>query len=672
MTSQSSSTKGTRMLPLMLNTLKRKWTTMLLIAIIMFFTLPVPLMMIFLQNRDRNTESFPELLRNICEGWSEGIRYALVPILSVLAVVMSCVMLRYLHKKVSVDFYHSLPIKRSKLFAAQLLTGGIALLVPTVIMFAAALIVIAANGGLTMSVLAGSLLSLLEAIIFSLLFYGLASLVGVVTGVTAVHLILTGVAIFIVPLIYVVTVAFCSIFVENMWVDWYFQGDIISKLSPVIRFLADLNTRMTVLEGILYIVFAAGFFFAAYLVYRHYKSERAEISVIFPALGEVIKYSVVFPATLGGGLIFYMTMQNGFWTIFGMVCGGLLTFMLANTILNKSAKAMFRRWKGLIVYAGVCALLMIVAFNNVFGMNTSVPASLTKVNAFFGDNTGEMTFTDKKVMDALRQFNEKGDIYPAGLAWESGQYVEFGDNSYYLSDSMQRLDMKIVYYPTFGFPVAKEIVIVDKPALENELRTILDSDEFRKQYKALAESTTNNLNAIRFVLNNEYYYDDEEYINGEGLRNALVSDLANVGYDYFQSQGLGYATFRMGKPASTGIWFRRSLWVDFPITAKSTNMVKELSGGKTAEELLDETVKNVKSVSVFDAKENTAASFSDPKDVKAILSGLTMLGAHDFGYNGCQLTIAEPRYYVSYTLEGDEDNSYTGMFRLGQVPDCVR
>lgn len=669
MTSQSSSTKGTRMLPLMLNTLKRKWTTMLLIAIIMFFTLPVPLMMFFSQARNQNHEQLQERVLIFCNDWSGGIRYALVPILSVLAVVMSCVMLRYLHKKVSVDFYHSLPIKRSKLFAAQLLTGGIALLVPTVIMFAAALIVIAANGGLTMSVLAGSLLSLLEAVIFSLLFYGLASLVGVVTGVTAVHLILTGIAIFIVPLIYVVTVAFCSIFVENMWVDWYFQGDILAKLSPVIGFFVDIDRRLTLLEGILYLIFAAGFFFAAYLVYRHYKSERAEISVIFPALGEFIKYSVVFPATLGGGLIFYYMMQNAFWTIFGMVCGGLLTFMLANTILNKSAKAMFRRWKGLLVYAGVCALLMIVAFNNVFGMNTSVPASLTKVNAFFGDTTGEMTFTDKAVMDALRQFNEKGSY--SGTAWESDRYVEFGDDSYYLSHNMQRLDMKIVYYPTFGFPVAKEIFIVDKPALENELRTILDSDEFRKQYKALADSTTNNLSSLRFCLNSDYYdYSDEEF-NAEWLRSALVSDTADVGYDYFQSQGLGYATFRTGKLNPTELWYYRSSWVNFPITAKSTSMVKELSGGKTAEELLDEISKSVKSLSVFDAKENTAADFSDPKDIKAILSGLTMLGSFDFGYNGCQLTIAEPRYYVSYTLEGDEDNSYTGMFRLGQVPDCV-
>ena len=675
MTSQSSSTKGTRIMPLVLNTLKRKWTTMLLIAIIMFFALPVPLMMLFSDAKGMTGIDRLERIKHISQNWASEIRLPLVPILSVLAVVMSCVVLRYLHKKVSVDFYHSLPIKRSKLFVAQLLTGCIALLLPTLIMFAAALLVIASNGGMTGAILISALYSLLEAIIFTLLFYGLASLVGVVTGVTAVHLILTGVAIFIVPLIYVVTVAFCSIFVENMWVDWYLDKAILSELSPVIRFIAYLENRMTLTEGVLYLLFAVGFFFAAYLVYRHYKSERAEISVIFPALGEVIKYAVVFPATLGGGLIFYYMMRNGFWTIFGMVCGGLLTFMLANTILNKSAKAMFRRWKGLIVYAGVCVLMMVVAFNNVFGMNTSVPTSLSKVEAEFDDNTGMMRFTDKKVMEALRQFNEKGR-FDTSSAWEYGRYVEITDEdgesveNIYLIEQPEQLNLKIVYYPKFGLPVAKWMIILDKNTLAGELKTVLDSEEFSKQYQELANSVERNSSAY-FMAENI----GNDALFKAGIEDALKKDAGKVNFDYFQKLNLGFLSVRTRdvQLARVGMDFI-NYWLSFPITTASENMIEVLGAGRSIDDILSDYADSIEKITVYDSDNDKSTTYSSIDEKKAIIESLAMIGSDEYGSKLCQFTLTEPRYYVAYKLEREEGYSetYVDVFRLGQIPDFIK
>ncbi|MGN1127479.1 MAG: hypothetical protein ACI4T6_00830, partial [Candidatus Flemingiibacterium sp.] len=337
MTSQSSSIEKSRraaIMPLLRNTLKQKWTTGLLIAIIMFFVFPLPLLMYYSNNQTEIYVSSPRL-RDFPLEWANSMRFVFVPLLSVLAVVMSCVMLRYLHKKVSVDFYHSLPVKRHRLLANQLVSGYTLMLVPTLVMLIAAMLVFTANGAMSAELFTGTLKMLGEAIVYSLVFYGLASLVGVVTGVTAVHLILTVVAIFIVPAVYGLCIGFGEIFVENMWTGWYVNESVLEKLSPAMRFCVNTD-QLSVVETIVFLLFAALLFAATFLVYRRYKSERAGNSVIFPVLGEVIKYAVIFPMTLAGGLLFYVMMNSSFWTVFGMVCGGLLTSMLANTILQKS------------------------------------------------------------------------------------------------------------------------------------------------------------------------------------------------------------------------------------------------------------------------------------------------------------------------------------------------
>lgn len=703
MTSQNSSTdvkqtaKPVHIGALLLNTLKRKWTTMLLISIIMFFVLPVPLMMVFSANAEHYAR-YPESLINMTEEWSFVIRYALVPILSVLAVVMSCVMQRYLHRKVSVDFYHSLPIKRGKLFASQLVSGYLILLIPTVVMFVIALIVITANGGMNGNVMTGSLVTLGEGIVYSLLFYGLASLVGVVTGVTAVHLILTAVAIFIVPIIYAVSVSFCGIFVENMWDSWYLGEKLLSKLSPVLNFIINAETdRTTPLQVVLYLSFAAAFFALAYIVYRHYKSERAEISVIFPSLGEVIKYLVLFPATLGGGLIFYYMMDSGWWTVFGMICGGVLTFMLANTILNKSAKAMFRGWKGLCVYAGVFAVLMVMLFNDAFGINSQVKFGLGKVEVAFEGDTRVMTFTEDETMEALRQFNNKktGDSKDWGdYRYDRYLAIDGKDVSFYVSDSLKRIKLRVVYYPKFGLPIAKELWIYNKSDYESELRTLLDSREFSEQYAKMWASVSTSEGDSYFDTSYCMTFDDKvrknyvstykfSELSPVKVRNALAADTGNVNFDTFQQLSFGFlnTACEIDYEHDGVNWSDR--WLRIPLTPEKTNLLELLYEAKSSnirpEDYLKEYAKAVGEVTVYDLETDEKETFNDPRDVLEILGSLTAIGQEMYGADYCQFTLNDPRYLAIYSLEyydgetaaGISKTEYVCAFRLGKVPAFV-
>ncbi len=692
MISQSSSTdiKHIGIIPLIFNTLKRKWTSMLLIAIIMFFALPVPIMMMFSMMSDAVVESNYEKLEMMVE-WSKNIRLVLIPIMSVLGVIVCCIMLSYLHKKVTIDFYHSLPIKRGKLFASQLISGYIILLVPTLLMYAAALLTILFGAGMSFDILAYSLLAIGEAIIYSLLFYALCSIVGVVTGVTAVHLILTAVAIFIVPLIYAVSVAFFEIFVDNMWSSWYLNDEVLSKLTPVIRFCINFD-RLSPSEIIAYVIVTILLFVVAYFICLNYKSERSENSVIFPILGEVIKYSVVFPMTLAGGLLFYYMMNSAVWTIFGMICGGLLTFMLANTVLHKSAKAMFRGLKGAGIYAAVVAVWMLLCMNNIFGINSSIPKSLSKVEFMISDNTYMFTFTDKEVMEAIRQLYEKSDEPNSKDINTTENYWD----DYYIYDLYTRLDLNIVFYPSIGTPMAKDVTLYNKNGVIDLIKTILNSKEFSDQYRQVIESLSFTNGASYMNLGYSYsfgeqtlrYYDyDILNYNGElknefkNLKNALVSDLSNVNFDSFQNQIYGTFAPKRNIPKNMYSPLNR-IYIPISFGMKNTTELLYKAGCSNVapDEYVKELSKVISSMSVIDLRTGEETEITDTNDRYEILSRLALIGT---SYNSdiCQLTFVDTNYMVHYDIEytyadysngetGDKSiESYTGMFRLSTIND---
>ena len=714
MTSQSSSIEKSRraaIMPLLRNTLKQKWTTGLLIAIIMFFVFPLPLLMYYSNNQTEIYVSSPRL-RDFPLEWLNTMRFIFVPLLSVLAVVMSCVMLRYLHKKVSVDFYHSLPVKRHRLLANQLISGYVIMLVPTLVMLTAAMLVFTANRAMSAELIVFVLKMLGEAIVYSLVFYGLASLVGVVTGVTAVHLILTGVAIFIVPAVYGLCIGFGEIFIENMWTGWYIRESVLERLSPAMRFCVNTD-QLSVVETIVFLLFAALLFAATFLVYRRYKSERAGNSVIFPVLGEVIKYAVIFPMTLAGGLLFYLMMDSSFWTVFGMVCGGLLTSMLANTILQKSSKAMFRGWKGLCVYAGVVAVGLIVISANLFGINTNIPevGLLSRAEVIFDNNTTAFTFSEDETLEAVRTLYVKGKDpyrdrviydYEHSYAEETSVYPiesnitteEFYDHQF-ISANYQYLNMYIVFYPKFGVPIAKEFSINGINSFEAELRTLLDSGEFSEQYLEMVEdididSYLDVSTVYDYIYKNgEIYPNNRSYNDTLSFRNdlkaALVKDLSNVGFDHFQKQSLGTvraSNYTLGE-------YSRNRYL--PLTADMTSTFEVLKkygySNIDVKDLPDKYAAAVKSVTVCSSSTGKAAEYTDPDKIKEIIKVCSELGGQY--YDNCQLTLTDESYSIKYNVTaqsivysedsdyGDSEvaeyytENYTGAFILGRVPAFI-
>ena len=106
----------------------------------------------------------------------------------VLAAVIGCVMFFYLQQKKQVNFYHSQPIHRTRLFLNQYITGLIVNVIPLVVMIVVMMLIVMAYG------LGGALnmAAILQHGVYLLLLlwasYSIAVLAGQLTGTLFIHL----------------------------------------------------------------------------------------------------------------------------------------------------------------------------------------------------------------------------------------------------------------------------------------------------------------------------------------------------------------------------------------------------------------------------------------------------------------------------------------------------
>ena len=178
MTSRSSSSKG-----LVRDGVRRSLWAVVLSTLTFFMSMLLPSLMEMqhaLENR-RDMITSGALSFDVEQNWQWSLssvadrlggENALVKIaVFVLAVVVGTVMFAYLHDRRKVDFYHSLPVSREKLYAVNYATGAVCVLVPYLVMRALTMVCAHAMGfgaALGLKTLLGVILS--DMIFFLLLF----------------------------------------------------------------------------------------------------------------------------------------------------------------------------------------------------------------------------------------------------------------------------------------------------------------------------------------------------------------------------------------------------------------------------------------------------------------------------------------------------------------------
>ncbi len=352
-----------------------------------FFSLPVATALILQQYQQDvangyREETFARTVNEVMQPFSQSHPFVVFFII-LGAVIAGTAVFYYLHNRQRTDFYHSLPLSRTKLFTINYTAGALLVLLPYVINILFTLIVVAANGYFGYLNGLEVLGNACHHILFFFAVYSLAVLAAMLTGNWVTNLLLTGVLSTIFP----VFLGLYELGMQCFYATYYNASDLLLKLacwlSPVTRYITangDVAPGVNIQnwEYGVWILVVLLLTAAALLLYRKRPSESAGHAIAFNWAKPIIKYPLILMFTLLVGFIFHSigdddSYQQWGWLIFGFVCGGLIISRIAEIVFAFDFKAIKSNWKGLIVFAVVFAVFISVPLFDLTGYDSYLP-----------------------------------------------------------------------------------------------------------------------------------------------------------------------------------------------------------------------------------------------------------------------------------------------------------
>lgn len=376
----------------------------------------LPLQLIMMHEADRLPYSYVKAqnLFSILPGFQILLMFT-VPL------ILSVVLFRYLQVKVSADFIHSLPIKRAALFNLHTLMGLLLLIVPVVITAIFITIVHGVLGlehyftGIEIVKWAGI------TILMNIFVFSLATLIGTVTGISAVQVVLTYIFLIFPAGIMILLYFNLKYFIYGFAYDYYFNQN-IELLSPIIRMVALDRWNVTATEVLVYIALTVVFYLLGLFAYQKRHIEGATQAIAFRFLKPIFKYGVTFCTMLLGGMYFGETQREAFgWIIFGYFFGSILGYVIAEMVLQKTWR-IFKSMKGYVVYGVVAIVIGFLLNLDITGYEKKLPAAAEIERAYFGDSVHWLNKKYVETIDYGMPVAEYDKAYPVNAIKEADRY----------------------------------------------------------------------------------------------------------------------------------------------------------------------------------------------------------------------------------------------------------
>lgn len=464
------------------NMTRRRLPHVLVAFLANFFSISVPFMLWMgdLQSRlERGTYTYERFVEKTVDNVEATMIFNLV-ILFILGIYFGIITMGYMMRRRSAHFYHALPQKRETLYTTSIasalfcaLLGGLATLVIAVIQ-------LASFSMLAPEVLATFGILLAQNCLYFLISYAITVFAGSFSGGGLVQALMTLVIFFYPVATYAGVVLTRSLYSNYFWESYYYSEEIMQWLSPV--FYAGFNylSEPRVLPILLALVAIVVLLLGGMAIYGKRAIENAEKPIMFAKLGTVIKFMLMFTVTVYAGLFFNAIGSTLFHTLFGYTCGAWLSFMLLNTILHKSPKAMFKGMKGIAVFAAAFTLFLAVCAFDVCRLDTYVPDENNLSRAEIRISNAEIDdekFTDPEMLSALSTLlqnqlenNKKGVTPPLG-------------------DSKTRFTVMTVMYTKLGIPFARRYTVSKyTEGAEAFLRLYADDARMHEKYLKVADT----------------------------------------------------------------------------------------------------------------------------------------------------------------------------------------
>lgn len=260
---------------------------------------------------------------------------AIAPVMAVFA---------YLYNNKSAYMMHAFPVTRKALYISNILSGILMVILPALIN---AIIMTPIASGMFPKAVAIVWMAVAKGILEIIFFFGLGTLIGMITGSFVVLPILY----FIANVLYCALYALILAIKTPFFFGFYNWGAIDSTLSPVVHISTMGSSNNEIINGYIFVIALVGilFLFIGYYAYKKRNVECAGDPIPVSWLRPVFRWGVSFCASVCAILLF-SELTDGLgriplliFYIVGFIVFGLIMFIAVQMILKRSFKIFNKR-----------------------------------------------------------------------------------------------------------------------------------------------------------------------------------------------------------------------------------------------------------------------------------------------------------------------------------------
>lgn len=483
---------------------RRSWL-LALISLYMFVALPVLSLMElnnWIDRMNRNNENLTvgvELIKweTIQKWFGEYISFNgfIVAGIVICAVFCAATGFLYLHSKIKLDLFHSIPVRREKMFLVQFVSGIILFAVPYFICLLLCILIGAVKGVLTVQIVGNVFGAFAVFLLYFLLFYLTAIAAMLLTGKLVVGILGTAVFYAYSPVVMVIMQEMASTFFDT-------YADIISVRSSVIgTYLSPAGLYIDVMtdvmngKGIPWTPLLCSAVFVLILlavciwIYRIRPTEAAEKSMAFKKSEPVIKVLLVVPCAILAGLFFRSFSRTGSdgWFFFGILFCAVIGNGMIEFIYHMDLREIFKKKISFGIAIAAAMMAALIYRFDLLGYDSYVPkdSSIQSMSIYASNlnaNFGRFPGIPGGVEDSLKK--SQTEDFPAlyevvkKAALDSVTREQFYRIYAGEEDTEVYTSIYVMYQLKNKSPVYRKY-FVSEQALEEELRTVWDETDFR-------------------------------------------------------------------------------------------------------------------------------------------------------------------------------------------------
>ncbi len=252
----------------------------------------------------------------------------------------------YLNSRSKVDFYHSLPVKREKLYLANYINGILILAVPYGISMILAVFVGISNGMQGGALWQTACAAYWLHMTYFILIYTTVVIAVMMTGNLVVAFLGCMVFSFFVPLAVSLAQGYFGIFFHTyVWESGTKLVENSLRVSPVMEYIfqiARYSDGETVwMSAVIALFISAALAVLGCFLYRKRPSEASGKAMAFAVIKPVVRILITMVSALGLGAFFWSMRESTGWAVFGVLCGALISHCVIEIIYHFDFKKLF-------------------------------------------------------------------------------------------------------------------------------------------------------------------------------------------------------------------------------------------------------------------------------------------------------------------------------------------